>query len=546
MIRNLVRSFRLPESARHKPARRIGYRAELERLEDRLNLTPSWEPAVALTPNAQINGDFLQADGPTLHFAYVTGGNLYYRRSLDEGLTWTHEQVVTSARAFYPTKSGYVDGAGIHLVFERNGSGVIGTGDIYYIRSLDGGNTWGGAQLLAVNDLRPLGYFFRASIVAAGSSVHVVWANHYFQSGVPGSNDTTGIYYRRSLDGGGTWGPAELLVDEANNPGRPELMASGDVVYVGWSEEQKGAPPYMQFARAPEIYFLRSTDRGGTWGAPVRISYDLPGFSARAELAKFGPSPNGASDTGTNAVIITWEDSRDDDQLEVYYSRSTDFGATWEPEQRLTFAPGLSTHPVSSGLGSLVQVSWADGRDGNLELYYKLSLDGAETWLADERLSFTAGATYAGRNTITANYVHVTYSDGGTNRVYYRRGGLGRGQPGGGPSSHEKLDDGFGATAADATAGPVSRALIQAIVSPATGMTAAQQSSATAPDLLRSPLGTQPSFVEGQTHRGGAVESGSPRDRDGASFLVTPRIPRTAAVEGVFQDTSWNWAWSPW
>lgn len=107
-----------------------------------------------------------------------------------------------------------------------------------------------------------------------------------------------------------------------------------------------------------EIYYRRSSDRGSTWGPDTRLT-TAPLPSARPSIA-----------AAASELHVVWFDFRDGN-AEIYYKRSGDGGASWEPDTRLTFATGDSQHPTVSATDDAVHVLWFDDRDGNAEIYYK-------------------------------------------------------------------------------------------------------------------------------------------------------------------------------
>ena len=153
----------------------------------------------------------------------------------------------------------------------------------------------------------------------------------------------------------------------------------------------------------------------------VRIDTDPAGTSLSAE-----PS---IATSGTT-VHVVWEDWRDG-ETDVYYSRSTDGGATWlAAEVRLdTDPPGQahSRNPVVVASGTAVYVAWEEWRSGKTDVYFNRSLDGGVTWLAaDVRLNRgPAGFTVAVEPTIRADgtSVYVTWQDDrlGANDVFFDR-----------------------------------------------------------------------------------------------------------------------------
>ena len=71
---------------------------------------------------------------------------------------------------------------------------------------------------------------------------------------------------------------------------------------------------------------------------------------------------------------VVWHDDRDGND-EIYYKLSLDGGVSWGSDIRLTSDPGLSYSPsvaVSSSPHTAdVHVVWEDNGDGNFEIYYK-------------------------------------------------------------------------------------------------------------------------------------------------------------------------------
>src|SRR5262249_43179680 len=110
-------------------------------------------------------------------------------------------------------------------------------------------------------------------------------------------------------------------------------------------------------------------------------------------------------------------------EWEIYYLRSTDAGAGWVPEVRLTTAPGLSHRPSVAADGRDVYVAWWDGRDGNNEVYFKRSADGGKTWRPDVRLSHSEGDSVKPSLAVSRDFLHMIWVDSrdGNPQLYYRR-----------------------------------------------------------------------------------------------------------------------------
>jgi len=133
---------------------------------------------------------------------------------------------------------------------------------------------------------------------------------------------TTPVNLGGFLNTGGP-NPAGLLgqlwigIDKSNGPRR-------GWVYVLSSVETPTDPM--------DIHFIRSTDGGATWSAPVRVNNDTPGNRAFQWFGTMSVAPNGRIDA-------VWNDTRgsaDSTISALYYSSSSDGGTTWSPNVQVT------------------------------------------------------------------------------------------------------------------------------------------------------------------------------------------------------------------
>ena len=132
------------------------------------------------------------------------------------------------------------------------------------------------------------------SIAASGNVVHVVWYD--YRNGV-----NPEIYYKRSTDGGTSWGADTRLTNDPATSNYASVSVSGLLVHVVWQDTRDGTPNV-------EIYSKRSTDGGTSWGPDTRLTND-PAFSNY---------PSGA--VSGLVVHVVWQDVRDGNR-EIYYKR---------------------------------------------------------------------------------------------------------------------------------------------------------------------------------------------------------------------------------
>jgi hypothetical protein len=158
-----------------------------------------------------------------------------------------------------------------------------------------------------------------------------------------------------------------------------------------------------------EIYYKRSSDRGASWSADTRLTHST-GTSTQCAIA-----------TTDSLVHIIWRDNRDG-SFKIYYARSTDQGLDWEPEVPLApEMPYLGAHSIAAA-GPNVHIVWDDTTSGHLAGFYKRSTDAGLTWDASRVL--TSESAYSGHPAITAQgpNVHVVWTDTrtGNGEIFYK------------------------------------------------------------------------------------------------------------------------------
>ena len=155
----------------------------------------------------------------------------------------------------------------------------------------------------------------------------------------------------------------------------PRVAVAGDAVVVTaiGGHEGKG--------RDGDLLAWRSLDGGITWTGPSRVN--TVDASAREGLHGMAGSPDGS-------VYCAWLDLRAR-RTEIYGARSSDGGATWEPDRLVYRSPGGSVceccHPsVAYGPDGRLHVMWRNQLQGARDLYLTRSADGGATFEPAEKL----------------------------------------------------------------------------------------------------------------------------------------------------------------
>jgi hypothetical protein len=235
-------------------------------------------------------------------------------------------------------------------------------------------------------------------IAVSGNNVYVVWGD---------TNDTTGsmdLFFRKSTDGGTTFGPTQVLMENA--PGDslvlPQVAASANNVYVVW---MNGSPQ-----EGASMLFRKSADAGMTFGPVIELSGTAP----------FSFTPPQIIASGNN-VYVAWNDNTN-----TFFARSTDAGASFEPVSIADAGsvPGEFVKMAASGNNvALVWHSLPVSVPGDIDILFALSTDGGATFGPVKNLTESSGD----RNTnpdvaLSGNDVYVVWqhSNGKTDVAFTR------------------------------------------------------------------------------------------------------------------------------
>ncbi len=358
-----------------------------------------WTPAKRLTWNS--GGSYSPAiavdSSNNLHLVWYddTPGNLevYYKKSTDTGASWSPNQRLTwnSGDSWLPAIA--VDSSdNLHVAWFDY---TPGNAEIYYKRSSDGGATWSPNQRLTWNSGDSC---CPVLTVDSSENLHVVWYDY-----TPGNVE---IYYKKSSDGGATWSSSQRLTWTSGASWHPVIaLDSSSNPYVVWYDETLGTP---------DVYFKKSTDAGATWSSSQRLTWTSG--SSRVPAIAIDSSDN---------LHVVWHDHTPGSP-EIYYKRSTDAGATWRANQRLTWTSGNSRAPaIAVEFPGNLHVVWYDDTPGNPEIFFKKSTDAGATWTTGQRLTSTSGSSEAPSISVdSSGNAHVVWMDNtpGNMEIHYLKG----------------------------------------------------------------------------------------------------------------------------
>lgn len=239
----------------------------------------TWLPPLDIyisPPNAAINfiDPFVDRDS-TLHLIWAlsnTSPILYSNAPAHDAYSarkWS-KPIIIDAPAF--SAKLLLDSEGtMHVFYSESYGNAPG---VYYIKSLDHGNTWTSA--LHLDPDIPGGYTpFNVSFdIDSSDGLHILW--YYID---PTTTNFEWIRYSRSMDGGNTW-ELPFTIDKADEaPGElraahPELLVNDQTVHVIWAGDKELHREHRY-----------SIDAGKTWTEPNLIWGNLVGQALGGGLA---------------------------------------------------------------------------------------------------------------------------------------------------------------------------------------------------------------------------------------------------------------------
>lgn len=229
------------------------------------------------------------------------------------------------------------------------------------------------------------------------------YAGNLYYSWTSFGGPVTGIVVSRSTNRNGSWS-APISVANGDVQGSVPGVAPDGTVYIVYGRG-------IFFGGVGTLEFVKSTNGGVSYGAPAVaqsisvIPYTLPNswFRSPASLPAFAVSPANGN------LYLAWADYRNGD-ADIYFSRSTDGGASWSAAVRLNddplgngadqFQPQVSVAP-----NGRVAVMWFDRRlpcpsdlpwippndrgraNFCIDTFVTCSFDDGQTWVPNIRAS---------------------------------------------------------------------------------------------------------------------------------------------------------------
>ena len=346
----------------------------------------------------------------------VAGFNtrLYSFTSVDNGATWTFETVVSGAQTGADREIIWVDHSATSP-FKDQVYAVWHNGTPVFVsrRTAGAGGAWSAPLQVSGAETVTLG--IGADIRSnANGDVFVFW---------PDADGSGNIVFVKSVDGGNTYSAPQVIANTFATTRRLSIPAGStrnlrvyisagayrtatkDLVYAVWSDLSgaagctTGGGPGANAASTckTRVWFTRSTDGGTNWSAPAMIN-NQAGLNDQFHSRLCVDESNGL-------VVVTYRDTVADAnriQSHVYYQTSSDDGVSWSNAIQVTSAPSDATGAAvdANGFGygdydglhghyGTFFPCWTDFRNGIEEIWSsRLSLIPKQASFVLDRSSF--------------------------------------------------------------------------------------------------------------------------------------------------------------
>ena len=232
---------------------------------------------------------------------------------------------------------------------------TTGNGDVYFKRSMDNGGTFGGTENLSNNT----GASLSPNIATSGNNVYVIWTDN-----TTGNGD---VYLKASLENGNKFKGKKILAKNLGNSLQPQIAVSqdGNLIFGVWKDNTKYDPPENATSPNFDLLFRTSSNQGANFTDRNVIGKNVGDFADFSQIA---------IPAKTRDVAVVWSDVykyRQPATSDIFFQAIIGNGTTLAEPINLSNNEGNSTMPsIAFSADRMANVVWSDSTTGNGDIYF--------------------------------------------------------------------------------------------------------------------------------------------------------------------------------
>ncbi|MCK4527967.1 S8 family serine peptidase [candidate division WOR-3 bacterium] len=218
----------------------------------------TWDDSVRLSKHAGAWCPKIAQVGDSLHIVWYEGDKIYYRRSTNSGTSWEDTVCIVNSPgswAIHPVVAA--SDTFVHVAFEDDRDGPR---KIFYIRSSDGGATWGQPEWSISGEDSYMG-----DLVCRRNTLYFA-----YESSRWGGRE---ICFRWGAVGG-FWPTEKRLTYDKQSMSRNCVIGLTDsALYVFWDDNRYGFWGIFNPTLDKDIFYKYSTDYGTSWMGDFEVTF---------------------------------------------------------------------------------------------------------------------------------------------------------------------------------------------------------------------------------------------------------------------------------
>jgi hypothetical protein len=274
-------------------------------------------------------------------------GDIYLKASTDSGFNFTGKKTLSSKGDVGNSISPQIATSGKSNVYVVWSDAITGNGDIYFRASADNGTKFSNKNNLSI---RSAGSSISPQIAASGNNVYVVWSDN-----THGNSDT---FFKASINNGAKFTGNKSLSRNVGSSYDPKVAASGNNVYVVWEDNTVGL---NNISKSFYLYFRTSINAGANFTDKEYLSRNIGQLADYSQIIA----------SGNNAYVVWSDISRYQGVYDVFLRAITDNGTAISDPIKISNTNGSSISPQIATSGDYIYVVWQDDTTGNGDIYFR-------------------------------------------------------------------------------------------------------------------------------------------------------------------------------